>query len=240
MSKLKSIIKNRLLRPAMQFMGCGFLSSVGLEHIDLQLVSILRHKRNGFFIEAGANNGIRQSNTYYLEKILGWKGLLVEPLPPQADECRLNRRNSKVVNAALVRHDYPNPTVEIEAADLMSVVNDGSLDASAVEQHVARGRAVQRLAEERVYSVEAVSLSHLLKQNSVTHVDFFSLDVEGYEAEVLRGIDFEAVRFDHIFIETRPENESEIDELLAAAGLKMTHQWLNPSYSNKLYSRVEA
>ena len=37
--------------------------------------------RNGFFIEAGAHDGVDISNTLYLEKQLGWTGILVEPNP---------------------------------------------------------------------------------------------------------------------------------------------------------------
>ena len=38
-------------------------------------------KQDGFFIEAGAHDGVEASNTLYLEKKMGWKGLLVEPNP---------------------------------------------------------------------------------------------------------------------------------------------------------------
>ena len=38
----------------------------------------------GFFIEAGANDGLKQSNTFYLESRRGWRGLLVEPIPELA------------------------------------------------------------------------------------------------------------------------------------------------------------
>ena len=38
-------------------------------------------KRDGFFIEAGAHDGVEASNTLYLEKKMGWRGLLVEPNP---------------------------------------------------------------------------------------------------------------------------------------------------------------
>ena len=40
-----------------------------------------RKKRDGFFVEAGAHNGVEASNTLYFEKKMGWKGLLVEPNP---------------------------------------------------------------------------------------------------------------------------------------------------------------
>lgn len=239
MSTIKNKLKEKILRPALQKIGCGFLSSVGLEHVDMQLVSILKWKKNGFFIEAGANDGIRQSNTYYFEKVLRWNGLLVEPIPSQAEKCRKNRSNSQVVNAALVRHDYPSETVRIEMADLMSVVNDGNIEPELVESHVARGREVQHLEQQDSIEIKAITLTKLLNDLKVTHVDFFSLDVEGYETEVLRGIDFSTITFDYIFVETRIENEEEIDSMLKQANMKMTHQWLNPSYSNRLYARVE-
>ena len=236
MKRLKPFLKSKVIRPCLQAVGCGYLSSVGLEHIDLQLVSILKSKRNGFFIEAGANDGITQSNTYYLEKILGWQGLLVEPLPHLAATCQRNR-NGDVVNSALVRHDYPDPTTVIECANLMSIVNDGSLASESVIQHAERGRRIQGIKESQSIEVPTSPLSKLLKDRSISHVDFFSLDVEGYEPEVLKGIDFSAVTFDHIFIETRASNEAEIESVLNHVGLIETHSWLNPSCCNKLYVR---
>lgn len=48
---------------------------------DIFVLYTLNWKRNGFFVEFGATNGIDLSNTYLLEKDFGWKGLLSEPNP---------------------------------------------------------------------------------------------------------------------------------------------------------------
>src|SRR5690606_31382762 len=56
----------------------------------------------GWFVEAGGHDGYTHSNTYYLERFRGWRGLLVEPAPSLAREARLERTRSTVVQAALV------------------------------------------------------------------------------------------------------------------------------------------
>ena len=48
---------------------------------DIFVLYTLNWKRNGFFVEFGATNGIDLSNTYLLEKDFGWKGILSEPNP---------------------------------------------------------------------------------------------------------------------------------------------------------------
>src|SRR4051812_34384611 len=52
---------------------------------------IFRKKRDGFFIEIGAYDGIRFSNTYLFEKERGWKGICIEPIPERFDLLRKNR-----------------------------------------------------------------------------------------------------------------------------------------------------
>ncbi len=50
-------------------------------HQDIFVLYTLSWKRNGFFVEFGATNGVFLSNTYLLEKNFGWKGILSEPNP---------------------------------------------------------------------------------------------------------------------------------------------------------------
>ena len=59
------------------------IASYSLNDLDLKLDAILE-QRDGFYIEAGANDGLNQSNTVFFERHRGWTGLLVEPLPRQS------------------------------------------------------------------------------------------------------------------------------------------------------------
>src|SRR5258708_6764498 len=69
---------------------------------DRLLVKHFGGKREGYFVEVGAFDGENLSNTYFLEKALGWQGILVEPIPKLAAQCRTKRPLSQVVEAACV------------------------------------------------------------------------------------------------------------------------------------------
>jgi hypothetical protein len=55
-----------------------FKKYYSLNNIDKKMLKYLNFD-NGYFIECGANDGIRQSNTLYYEKEKGWRGVLIEP-----------------------------------------------------------------------------------------------------------------------------------------------------------------
>ena len=67
-----------------------FHASYGLNGMDLRLAELLG-REDGVFVEAGANDGVSQSNTLLLERSHGWSGLLIEPVPSFAERCRRNR-----------------------------------------------------------------------------------------------------------------------------------------------------
>ena len=176
-----------------------------LYEIDRKLERHL-DRDGGVFIEAGANDGVRQSNTYYFEKIRGWTGLLVEPVPELAAECRKNRRASVVREAALVEREVAGATVELHVAGLMSTVAGALGDGAATAEHVAAGRAVQGLAETRTIRVPARTLSALIDEAGLAgEIDLLSLDVEGAEEAALRGLDLRRHTPRFICVEARDE-----------------------------------
>ena len=67
----------RVRRPLYEFFGNPKYSKPSYSDLDNKLAKYLNF-RGGFFIEVGANDGYSMSNTYYLEKILGWQGVLIE------------------------------------------------------------------------------------------------------------------------------------------------------------------
>ena len=71
-----------------------------LTNNDKWIVDIYKGKRNGYFVEAGALDGISGSCTYTLEKYFDWKGILVEPGIPFKNLIK-NRRKSVCENLCI-------------------------------------------------------------------------------------------------------------------------------------------
>jgi FkbM family methyltransferase len=168
-------------------------------------------QHGGFFVEAGANDGYLQSNTYYLERFKGWSGILVEPVPELFRLCVAERPRTRVINAALVAEDRPGATVRMVYGGLMSVVSGSRGSPAADHEHA---RAGSQFGWDRTYEVDvpARTLASILDEAGSPAIDLLSLDVEGYEVEVLRGLQLDRHAPRYLLIEIL-DAESTRDEL---------------------------
>lgn len=201
MFQLKRFLIVWFLRPLFIRLGISKFSKVGLNGLDDKLAPYLNF-RNGFFVELGANDGILQSNTFYLEKLKGWRGILIEPLPRLYRKAKRNRRNSQVINAACVPFDYDQPYIEIKDLGLMSFV-EGALNLNEQAERLSASAAVDTV------KVQTQTLNDILINCNVGQIDFMSIDVEGYEADVLYGLDLERFKPRYILVEARYRDEVE-------------------------------
>jgi FkbM family methyltransferase len=185
----------------------GWPRSFALFDLDRRVSKHLNGRRNGFFIEAGANDGIKQSNTLYFERYLGWRGLLIEPIPELARACMTNRPNAIVEHAALVPFDHPDSIV-MRSCGLMSVVRNGMRSPAEENEHVRLGAEIQNIKAYDV-TVPAKPLQAILDRHAIVKADLFFLDVEGFEAQVLAGIDHDRFTASCLVIEARYKDEVE-------------------------------
>ena len=167
------------------------------------ILALLKEK-NGYYIELGANDGITQSNTLYLEK-KGWRGILIEPSLNKFLDCTKNRSNlNKFYCNACVSTHYEKKYVDMTYSNLMTVATKISSKNKSIATFLSNSnkhlKPYEKLLE---YGARARTLDSILNDSKApSTIDFLSLDVEGAEFEVLKGINFDNYKFKYILIET--------------------------------------
>ena len=160
--------------------------------LDNKLDELFEKKEHGFFIELGANNGILQSNTAFLEKNRNWSGILIEPNIKNYEFCKINRPNSICYNYACVSDDFIDEFIS------------GDFDLQANEQlslmSSVNGKRLNNY-NHTLTKVHVSTLTNLLDIQPIPNIDFLSLDVEGYEYSVLTGLDFNKYKPTYLLIE---------------------------------------
>lgn len=204
--------------------------------IDLKILPYLKDIENGIFVEAGALDGLFMSNTKLLED-LGWNGILIEPSYEACKKC-LENRKSTIVWGALVSKNYKEDKIY---GDFHFDGTEGKGAWSSVTHN--------RDASDKMVYVPAMTLSNTLRTFGITKVDFLSLDVEGYELNALKGLDFKEFDVKYILVEvnTRDYDLEDMDELLGKNGYKNlgclssfskeTNPDWDGSHSDYLYSK---
>jgi FkbM family methyltransferase len=150
--------------------------------------------RSGTCVEVGANDGVTGSTTYYFEK-MGWKCVLVEPVPELCDRIRRSR------SALLFECAASSEAGE----DLFYVAEtEPSLSSSSIVAPPRDGPGGGR-AGVRAIRVRKRTLDEILIEAGISRPDFVTIDVEGHELEVLQGFSVERFRPDIIIVEDNSE-----------------------------------
>ncbi|MCT4351746.1 FkbM family methyltransferase [Streptomyces sp. Je 1-79] len=153
---------------------------------DLFVLQALNGQRGGFFLDSGASDGVDASNTRLLETSYGWSGICVEPNPRLYADLVRNRR-CHTVNCCL--YDRPGEVDFVEAGTV-----GGILD----EYHPALLACARRLLgtdpdrpPPTVRRPARTVRSVLREYGAPPVVDYWSLDIEGAELNVLKSFPFD-------------------------------------------------
>lgn len=164
---------------------------------DRWVAEVLRGKRGGYFLDFGGFDGLMTSNTFYLERFLGWTGIMVEPNPqPYASACAV--RSCITVNCALWS----------ESRQSLEFANAHGL--SAIMQFVDgdSNAALRKSISKETLRVDTINPSELLERFAAPHlIEYMSLDVEGAELEVLHAVDLNKYKIALMSVEHNHDNE---------------------------------
>lgn len=148
---------------------------------DIFVLKSHNFKKNGYFVEVGVGDGVHLSNTYLLEKSYSWSGILVEPAKRVQKNLRTIRSSIIAPYALYSEADIEHPF--FEADDIMF----STFSFFKNKDHHQRMRVK---GEE--YTVKTKTLDEILRLNHAPRrIDYLSIDTEGSEFEVLKGLDFD-------------------------------------------------
>lgn len=195
--------------------GSSFLlkknKSRAINNLDIKLLPYIKKLREGFFIEAGANDGVKQSVSLYFEEYLNWRGILIEGVPMLYEACVGNRSSKNVFeNSALVWPGFIGDHVEM----IYHSDSDGLMS------------AIDKIGNPKEITVnvntKARTLNSILEKNKMyfKDIDLLILDIEGVERGVLEGCNFDKWKIDLLLIEEKEETGIE-------------------QYLNKWYTRID-
>jgi FkbM family methyltransferase len=176
----------------------------GVGNMDEKIIQKYFNYENGFYLEIGGNDGITQSNTANLEFFKNWTGMLVEPIYEKYNLMLSNRQKSICVNACV--SDKDGDIVKFNNVNLMSFVENSRKSKENDEFWMSEGERCQNIVRSSI-ELKTTKLQTLLDNHNINKIDFFSLDVEGYELQVLKGLDFNKIRPDYILIECTHQEE---------------------------------
>lgn len=183
-----------------------FQSQIGQ---DLFVTSVLNGKKDGFFVEFGATNGLNLSNTHILEKLFGWHGILAEPAHVWHEELERNRTASVSHKCVWYKSNEVVEFNETESPELSTIQSYSGSDSHAGNRTTGTS-----------YLVETISLNDLLASfQAPKRIDYLSIDTEGSEYEILASLDFTRYSFDIITCEHNgTAQRARIFDLLTSKG----------------------
>ena len=147
---------------------------------DLLVLYFLQEKKNGFFVEFGATDGVEKSNTLLLERQHGWSGILAEPARCWHAALKSNRRAR--IDTRCV---WSETGVQLEFTEAPSP------ELSTLSALVDKDFNRESRSGGTSYKVDTISLNDLLRAHACpAEIDYLSIDTEGSELPILRAFDF--------------------------------------------------
>ena len=173
-----------IFKGLLNYFSLGKGKNFSLSNQDLFVLYFTNHAgKKGFFVEIGAGDGVRISNTYLLEK-LSWQGIIVDPVNYSSENIKL-RKCIKDNRAVYSKSGLKLPFLAVDP------IPESSLQAenfSGILEHIGDyGKTLPN----KIINVVTVSLNDLLEQyNAPNKIDYISIDTEGAEFKIISTLDF--------------------------------------------------
>ena len=150
---------------------CALATSQAMQLEDVLLLPTLVRsvgglRKPGVFVELGALDGKKFSNTWMLEQCFGWRGVLIEANPLNFAKLNASGRSATMVHSVVCMEGQGTVQISIDGGETA-----GELSFLTKKRQKSRAR--------RVVDVPCEPLRSIMARHGHTSADFLSLDVEG-------------------------------------------------------------
>ena len=184
-------------------------------------------RRGGVFVDVGANHYKSASKTYYLESVLGWSGLAIEPQREFADEYARYRPKTKFIPFFV--SDVSNKTAHLYMRAKKDQV------ASSDEAFVKSMGGL-----EEVRDVPTITLDDLLDSEGIRTIDLLSIDIELHEPQALRGFDIDRFKPSLVCVEGLLPVRQQILDYFAAHDYVLVGKYMWVDLENMYFEPLSA
>ena len=205
---------------------------------DLEFIvaQLMLTKRNIFFLEIGANDGVSGDPLFPFIKKFDWQGVMLEPVPETFELLERNYQNFSgvtLLNVALSERDGTRTMYMIQDEKGSLKEDDGlhsefrsQLTSFVKESVLSQIEYFPNVAEMiKEVEVECICFETLLSRIGRRDIDILQIDAEGYDYQILKMIDFTEIRpmiinFEHCLM--NKATQEDCSRFLFEQGYRMT------------------
>lgn len=181
-----------------------------------------------FFIQIGGNDGVGRDPIHKAVKKYRWRGIILEPQKMVFEE-RLKKNYQDLPeiileNKAVDHQSGVKSLFEISFSDARWATGLATFDKATLVKHIENGYVIRHAKDDgleipdsidkmiKEESVRTTSINDLLDTHNVERVDFFHIDTEGFDYEILKMIDFERTNPKYVYFEHQHLSINEFKE----------------------------
>lgn len=191
-----------------------------------------------FYVDIGAYDGLSSSNTAHFDINLGWNGICIEPHPDVFPDLEKNRPQSLNMNICVSSVDCEVDFLSVKSPENSPVSWKPEMLSGIYSEFSDQGK--NRITNDlsihggstEIIKVKSRPLNDILKENSITKVDYLSIDTEGSEYDIISSVDFDYFDIRIITAENN-SGSNDVKKLLEQKG----YIFLTKCCSDEIYAK---
>ena len=162
-------------------------TSFSLTGIDLVIDYIFK-KKNGFYIDVGCNHPVYNNNTFLLHK-KGWKGVNIDIDLKSIELFNIFRKEDFNINVAASSKEGVLEYINFHEKSPINKIKDDYVKSAVPFREIKK--------------INSLTLDSIIENSPFKDkkIDFISIDVEGHELEVIKGLNLQKYKPSIIVIE---------------------------------------